>query len=377
MSRPQIIVNVSGALPRRGTPTETGTAFLVYAGAAGPSVPTTCLTPADATAAAVPDPVAAWVGDVLEQGAPEVVVLRAAAVNPAAVTQTEWTTALSALTKDLGPGQVCIPGVTSAGAYAALLGHAATFTSRTVLLDAPATGNVAATLATTATGLHAAGGAERAGLVAGWAVVPVPGVVGTTRTVPGSLIAAGLAARGDAALGHANQAPIYDQSRDAGLVRRGTGVSQVFTDTEADTLYDAGVNTIRLVNGKPTLTGWRSLSDNTVFRQLNIGRLAMQLGTGLTNVMIRFLGRNIDGKGLLFAEIEGALRGELLRLYTLGALFGATADDAFDADCSFANNPGSDIATGKVHAAAVASASPHTEQLTIDVVTAIAEGVAA
>jgi hypothetical protein len=374
MSRPQIIVNVTGALPRRGAPTETGTAFLVYAGAAGPSAPTTCLSSADATAAAVPDPTAALVGDALEQGAPKVVILRAVAVDAAAVTEAEWTTALRKLTKDFGPGQVCIPGISTAAAYAALVDHAEEFTNRTVLLDT-AKNAVTATVATAAAALAAADGAIRAGMVSPW--VTVPGLGGTTRDVPGSVIAAGLAARGDASAGHANQAPMYDQGRDAGLVRRGLTVTTSYSDADADTLYDAGVNLLRLVNGKPTLTGWRALTDENVFKQLNVGRLAMQLTSGLGGVMLKFLGRQIDGRGFLFAEVEGAIRSYLLGLYSLGALYGETADDAFDADCSFANNPPTAISDGELHAAAAVAASNHTERITIDVVTALAEGVAA
>lgn len=374
MTRPHIIVNVSGVLPRRGAPTETGTAFLVYAGATGPLVPTVCLSAADATTAAVPDAMAATVGDALEQGAPKVIVLRAAAVDSAAVTQPEWALALAKLTKDFGPGQVLTPGVSSAAAYAALLAHAAAFPTRDVFLDG-ASNAVAATLATTAAGLAAAAGAERAGVFAGWVPVPAPG--DTTRNIPGSVAAAGLAARGDAAAGHANQAPIFDQGRSIGVVRRGTGVTMAYTDAEADTLYDAGVNTFRLVGGVPTLTGWRSVGDDPVFKQLNVGRLAMQLASGLEIVMLKFLGRQIDGKGRLFAEVGGAIRGYLLALYNLGALFGETADDAFDVDCSDQNNPPVDVEAGKLHAAAAVSASPHTEQITIDVLTAIAEGVAA
>ncbi|SDC46178.1 hypothetical protein [Nocardioides lianchengensis] len=374
MSRPQIIVNVTGALPRRGTPTATGTAFLVYAGATGPTAPKECLSSADATAAAVPDTVAAFVGDALEQGAPKVVIVRATATDVAAVTEAEWTAGLRKLTKDFGPGQVCIPGITTAAAYAALVDHAEEFTERTVLLDTPST-VVAATTATAATGLNAADGSIRASMVGPW--VTVPGPAGTTRNVPGSVIAAGLAARGDAAVGHTNQAPIFDQGRDAGLVRRGVTVTTVFSDVDADTLYDAGVNLIRLVNGKPTLTAWRSLSDDPIFRQLNVGRLAMSLVTGMSGTMLKFLGRQIDGRGQLFAETEGALRGLLLELYGAGALYGETADDAFDVDCSFANNPPQSIAQGQVFAAAEVAATAHTERITIAVVTAVAEGVAA
>lgn len=375
MTRPQITVNVSGVLPRRGLPTETGTAFLVYAGAGGPSTPTVCLSAADATAASVPAAQAAWVGDALEQGAPKVVVLRAAAVDAAAVTQTEWGTALAKLTKEYGPGQVCIPGVSTAAAYAALLAHAATNTTRAVFLDSASSVGSAATLATTAAGLASANGAERAGLFSAWETVPAAG--GTTRDVPGSVIAAGLAARGDAFVGHTNNAPIFDQGHGAGIVRRATAVTTTYSDTEADTLYDAGVNTFRVVNGAVALTGWRSLGDDTTFRQLNVGRLAMLMVAGLGDVMYQFLGRQIDGRGHLFAEVEGAIRGLLLDIYNRDGLFGETPDEAFDVDCSAANNPGTSVAAGQLHASVVVSAAPHTEQLTIDVVTAVAEGIAA
>jgi hypothetical protein len=304
-----------------------------------------------------------------------VVVLRAAAVDAAAVTQTEWATALAKLTKEYGPGQVCIPGVSTAAAYAALLAHAARQHHPRGVPRLRVLGRVRRPPWPPPPGLAAANGAERAGMFSAWATVPAAG--GTTRDVPGSVLAAGLAARGDSFAGHTNNAPIFDQGRGAGVVRRATAVTTTYSDTEADTLYDAGVNTFRVVNGVVALTGWRSLGDDTTFRQLNVGRLAMQLVAGLGDVMNQFLGRQIDGRGHLFAEVEGAIRGLLLDLYNRDGLYGETPDDAFDVDCSKTNNPDTSVDDGQLHAGAVISATPHTEQITIDVVTAVAEGVAA
>ncbi|WP_243061146.1 hypothetical protein [Nocardioides sp. SR21] len=372
MSRPQIIVNVAPALQRRGVVTDTGIAFLVYAGASGPSTPTRCLSAADALAASVPAGQAAWVGDALTQGAPVVYVLRAAAANAAAVTESEWDAALAKLTVDLGPGQVLIPGVATSAAYEALLTHA-NATGRTVLLDGASNAS-ASTLTTAAAGLAAADGAERAALIAGWATVPATG--GGTRDIPGSVIAAGLAARGDARVGHTNHAPILTHDGGAGVVVGGTAVTTAYTDAETDSLSAAGVSAIRMVLGRPTLVDWKSISDDDNFRQLNWGRTHMLLKNGVSALMLDFLGRQIDGRGQLFAELDGALRGYLLPLWQASALYGQEPVDAFDVDAYSPNTP-TTIQDGELHAQVEVSLSPFTEKVVIDVTTTVAEGVAA
>lgn len=372
MSRPQIVVNVTAALQRRGEVTDTGQAFLVYAGASGPSTPTKCLSAADALAASVPAAQAAWVGDALSQGVPSVYVLRAAAVDAGAVTEAEWDTALAKLTVDMGPGQVLIPGVSTAAAYAALLTHQEA-TGRCVLADG-ASNATASALATSAAASAAAEGAKIAGLFAGWVKVPATG--GGTRDVPASVMAAGLAARGDARVGHTNHAPILTHDGGAGVVRGGVGVTTAYTDAEVDTLSAAGVSTFRMVNGQVMLVDWKSISDDERFRQLNWGRTNMMLKNGVSGLMLDFLGRQIDGRGQLFAELDGAIRGYLLPLWQANALYGEQPGDAFDVDAYSPNTP-TTIQAGELHALAEVSLSPFTEKVVIDVTTTIAEGVAA
>lgn len=369
MPRPQIIVNVTAALPRRGAPTATGTAFFAFAGATGPVEPVACRSAADATAAQATADIVSWVGDALAQGAPEVVIVRAQAVDPAAVTEAEWTAALDLFTDGFGPGQVLIPGVDDPAAHAALLAHADS-SGRTVLLDAAADAT-ADELTTAAAGLAASLGALRAGLIAPW--VTVPGPAGVSRDVPGSVMAAGLAARGDAAVGHANNAPAGDQGRGAGSIVDARDVTAVFASAELDDLNDAGVSVIRMVLGQPTLYGWRSLSDDERFTQLNAGRISMQLATGINAAAQQFLFRQIDGQGRLFAELDGALRGYLLPLWNADALFGADPADAFDVEVAAVNTPDT-IAAGELHAAVAVALTPHTERVVIDVVTSIAQG---
>lgn len=372
MSRPQIIVRIEAALTRRGAPTATGTAFMAYAGATGPTTPLRCISSADAHAANVPAATAALIGDALEQGAPEVYVVKSATTDPATTTEAQWTTALALFDDSYGPGQALIPGVSTSAAHTALLDHANTL-GRCVLLDG-ANNATATVLAAAATALADADGAERAGFIAPWVTVPAAG--GATREVPGSVIAAGLAARGDGVVGHANHAPAGDQGRGAGLVRRGLDVTTKFTTAELDSLHDAGVSVIRPVRGEPTLYGWRSISSDDRFRQLNVGRMSMQLATGIQAGGEAFLFRNIDGEGRLFAELEGFLRGYLQPLWTAGALFGATADDAFDVQVVDVNTLAT-ITAGELHSLVGATLTPHAEKVYFDVVTRTPEGAAA
>jgi hypothetical protein len=368
MPRPQIIVTVTGAIARRGAPTDTGPAFVAYAAATGPTDPVTVTTSAAAAAAGVPDSIAAWIGDLLTQGTPRVTVVKAAATDPVTATEIQWTNALDKFVDTLGPGQVLIPGVATAAAQSALLAHAHKM-SRCVLLDA-AKDATATTIATTATALHAAEGAEYAGMVVPWVTVPGPG--GIAREVPGSIIGAGLAAREDAVAGHANSAPAGDKGYNAGAVRGGIAPTKLFSNSEHDTLHDAGVSVIRDVRGTPTLWGWVSLSDQPVWRQLSSGRMAMQIATGIKAGVEKFEFRNVDGERHLVSEVQGFLRGYLTPLWKAGALYGATADTAFDVNVD--GNTDATAAAGELVAATDVKLSQHAETIRIAVLANTPEG---
>lgn len=369
MPLPQIVVKVTAALPRRGAPTATGTAFMATAAGTGPTNPIRLRSRAEAEAAFGAIPFSAWVGDVLAEGAPEVIAIRATGAL-AALTEAEWTAALDEFADTYGPGQVLIPGVSDAAAHAALAAHAAT-SGRTALLDGDETPTVAE-LAALADARSAADAAPRMGVIAPW--VPYPTEAGGPRLVPGSVAAAGLAARGDARVGHANHAPAGEHSGGAGVLRGALRDEPMvtFTAADLDTLYDANVNVIVPGLNGPTLMGWRSLSDDARFRQLNTGRLMMQLGVGVDALMRQFLFRQIDGAGLLYAEVDGSLRGYLLDLYSRQALYGATADDAFDVAVAEVNTAAT-AAAGELRAAVEVKATQHTERIVIDVVVGLAD----
>lgn len=366
MVRPQVRVLISGDLPAGNLPTETGTLFFIHAGATGPTTPTRVSSAAQAEDAGVTAALAAWIGDAIAQGVASVIVVRATPTGEE--TDPDWAGALDLLTPSWGPGQVTIPGESTTTAHSAILAHVAANPQRIGLLDA-AEDATASDLTQLAAALAAEAGADRTGLIAPW--VSLPGI-GSSRSVPGSIIVAGLAARGDGEVGHANQAPIFDQGRAAGSVRNALGVSSTFPDREVDDLYEAGVNVIREVGGVITLTGFRSLGGDAVWRQLNIGRLTMEISAQVGSLMYQFLGAPIDGQGILLSQVGGVVTGYLLDLYNAGAVFGATPEEAFTVVCDFTNNTAETIAAGEVHADVAVTASTAAEQIVINVVTSLA-----
>jgi len=198
----------------------------------------------------------------------------------------------------------------------------------------------------------------------------MPGTVGASRQVPGSVIAAGLAARGDANTGHANHAPAGTQSGGAGVVGGALGLVTAFTDAEHDALHDAGVSVFRSRLGVPQLYGWRSLSTDPRFVQLNWGREVMQLRWGIEALAEEFLFRQIDGQGRLYAEFHGAIAGYLAPLQEADALI------SFHVEVADINTPAT-AAAGELRGAVAVQFSTHVEKVIVNVMTSVTEGIAA
>jgi phage tail sheath protein FI len=377
MVRPQVQVTVAAAPSRRGVDSATGTAFIVYPAASGATDPVLLKSAAAAVAAGLPAAAVQNVSDVLGQGAPAVVAVRANVAPTSALTapQTTWSDALDRLSVTaFGIGQVLIPGVASPAAHAALVAHSAS-TGRVSLLDA-AQASTAADVVAFANAVDDAAGSERAGLFAGW--IEVPGdVSNTTRLIPPSVAVAGLIGRMDARAGHAGRIPANVQEfGDAGKVLNGADVSVAYSDADQDTIANAGANVFVVQDGGVFLTDFLSVSNDERWYQLNFGRLAMQITVGSATLMRQFLSRLIDGPGQLFAEVEAALDGYLLGLYRGNALYGSTADEAYQVSVKDATTE-LDIQNGTIRANIQVAFTPGARLVILNVVVQRAGEVAA
>lgn len=276
--------------------------------------------------------------------------------------------ALNLFSKELGPGQVAAPGITSNQAYLDLLAHAAA-KNRRALLDSVDTATIA-TLTAAATGLRTAPAtAARFGqFLTPWAVAP--GLTpGTTRTVPYSAVQMGLIARSEGEGANPNEAAAGKRGR----ARYVTGLSQApFTDTDRETLNDAGVTVARLIRSTVTTYGNRSLTNPLTdgdWKSFSASRLMMAIAAGADVVMEGYDFEQIDGKGNVFKKLQGDLSGLVcMPLFNAQALFGDTPDEAFTVNTGPDVNTPTTIAAEEIHAQIAARVSPTGEVLTTEVV---------
>lgn len=244
--------------------------------------------------------------------------------------------ALDLFTAGLGAGQVSIPGAVDAITHAAIAAHA-TAKNRTAILDGPNVAGAALVTAAEATRTAAAED-ERYGMFAGWpTLAALPG--GAVRSVPPCGGVAGRINVVDARLGHAAGAAAGDQGWGAGRLDAAIGVSRTYSDDEWDDLTAAGVNLL-VPNAKDRLEvyGWRTGSIDPLWTYLNYQRLRMQIVGAGKAIGRPFVFRLIDGPPL-FSEFRAALDGYMVGLYERGALYGATAEIAFEVDTLGPNTP--------------------------------------
>lgn len=280
------------------------------------------------------------------------------------ITDEEWQAALDLLSKDLGPGQVSLPGRTTEGAHEMLLEHAKSH-SRVAILDLPDTGDSATLKASTAA-VRDLDGAGYGGAFAPWAVVP--GLTrGTTRTVPWSCVQAGMLARNDAA-GLSPNKPAAGRNGEAKWVLE---LSQLpWDDATREDLNESGVNVVKTVVGNIRTYGNRTLVDPEDDPQLELfsnARLHMVITSRCEAKAEEFVFEEIDGKGHTFSRLNGELRGIIGPYYSAGSLFGETPDEAFFVDTGPQVNTPQTIQEKQINAAVEVRYSPAGERVRIDI----------
>lgn len=283
------------------------------------------------------------------------------------IADAHFQTALNALTKQLGPGQIAIPGNTTATRQQFLYDHAKA-TNRVAMIDL-ANVSSAATLKTAGLACRAMTNADRGAVWGSWYVIP--GVAGgTTRTVPGSAVMMGLIARNDTLTLNPNQSAAgkFGVLDDFVIAL----AQPEFNDADAELLNDVGVNIGRVRRG-PSIRnyGFRtavnpvSAPDWVMFNHV---RTRMVIEDIADEVGEEFAHRNLDGRRIATSEFGGRLTVALKPLYSVGALFGKTEREAYSVDTGDAVNPLSDLALNRLKARIGARYSPSAEQVFIDIV---------
>jgi hypothetical protein len=304
------------------------------------------------------------------------------------IVDADWQAALDRLLRINGPGQVLAPGRTTAAAHAQLLQHAEAM-NRFAVVDTVKGANAAA-LDAAADAVRAAANVDPTyGMMASsW--VKVPGVTRLVpRTLPGSVVLAGMIAREDEAYG-VGSAPAGGDPEHGRLVYA-YDLATTFTDAERAALHRTGVSTFRILGGDnpgPYLYGFTTLVDRNDRSPENLERLEWQFATNARlrmavvhdaeNIAERYVDRNADGRGHTLAAFRGELLAMLGGYYADGFLYGATAEQAYAVDVSAAINPPDQLAQGRIAAAIQLRMSPLAEFVQVYVVKyAITEELAA
>lgn len=254
---------------------------------------------------------------------------------------TDWDAALTRLATVDEANIICAPGITDSTLQSRVIRHCEVTQDRFAVLDAehdPEATDSQKVL-TQRGALASTGGF--AALYHPWLTVADPDVRGRTLAVPPSGHVAGVIARVDSQRG-VHKSPANE------LVAGALGLARVLGDTEHGLLNDEGVNVLRVFPGRslPLVWGARTISDNTAWRYVNVRRLFLFVEESIQEG-IRWAVFEPNDLAL-WKRLDRTITEFLTRVWSSGALFGATASEAFYVKIDEENNPTATRELGQV-----------------------------
>lgn len=236
---------------------------------------------------------------------------------------------------------VCLPGVVDPAVQGEILRHCDQLTDRFAILDGDPDPSLqqAGKLKTQRGKLDSALGFG----ALYWPQIMVPDPASTK----GDLVAvapsghiAGVMARSDAAVG-VHKAPANE------VVKGALGVSTLLNDTEQGDLNRLNINAIRMFPGRPPVVwGARTLTADTNWRYVNVRRLVCYIEDSLRSGL-RWAVMQPNNLSL-WKGLDRSITDFLTRIWQSGALFGATAAEAFYVKIDEELNPESVRSLGQV-----------------------------
>jgi len=133
-----------------------------------------------------------------------------------------------------------------------------------------------------------------------------------------------------------------------GAMRTVTSLAAQLTDADQDTLNPNGINALRnLINYGNLIYGARTVSQDTQWTYLSVRRLFIFVEQSLKNSLQWVVFEPNDQT--LWAAVARDIDAFLTTLWNQGALFGATAQEAFFVTCDASNNPPETRALGQLY----------------------------
>jgi hypothetical protein len=250
----------------------------------------------------------------------------------------DWQTAISRFTIDLGPGQIAAPGQTASTRQLMLVAHALA-NNRHALLDLPDTPTIATLTAAMAT-INAAPSSGARFCSAYWPWAQTPPLTGQfgVRTVPWSMVQMGLFARAEDEGGDAGIAAAGEQH---GVCRFAQGLSQdvgSVSTVNLTSLDDAGVNVARMIYGidGPVEYGNRtprSRTSDPIWAEASGSRLVMEIAARGDEILRNYVHHRSSAVDRAQCQLELGAMLEGFRVPN-NALYGATPQEAYSVDCT-------------------------------------------
>lgn len=274
-----------------------------------------------------------------------------------------FTAAINFIPKTAGPGQIIAPGNTEESVHTALAEHASK-NNRFAIGDLADSSNPATIIGAKGT---------ISSSIAGYISFPastciIPGLTfGTTRTVAGSAVMAGLCAQ-VAATGNDNQAPAGRRFPLGSFV---LGFTNTFLAEGMEELNEHGICPFAERFGVLCLYGFvTALSKNLdlIFWQASASRERMHLVAQSEEIGEEYTFATIDGRGQLLAKFQGELQGMIAEHWQENALFGDTAAEAGEVIVKEPVNTAKTAAEGELNAELIVRISPFAEAVRIRIV---------
>ena len=124
------------------------------------------------------------------------------------------------------------------------------------------------------------------------------------------------------------------------------GLQRLLSNAENDRLNQAGVNSLRNIDGRYLVWGGRTLSTNSEWRYVSVSRLALFMEASIENG-IAWASLEPNGEPL-WAKLRVVTESFLQNLWREGALLGTTPNEAYFVKCDRSTMAQSDIAKGLI-----------------------------
>lgn len=251
----------------------------------------------------------------------------------ASVTAATMTGALSRFSIALGDGAVAIPGYTAAQVGSGIDTHCKA--NRRIGILAGARSDSVSALATTASTFNS----EYVGIFAPYVLITDD--AGGTRAISPEGYVAAVRARA-----HQEVGPWRAPAGRIAVGRFVVGVDQAFSSDEGNTLDQARVSAIRVVQNTTRVYGWRSLSNDTQNYAYLTGRdLLNRLVNECEARLEDYVFSPIDGRGQLLSSINAELVGVLEPIRAVGGLYEYVSENGDPIDSGYRVDTGSNINT--------------------------------